>query len=155
MYICRLFQYDCTSRWPNKLVLVALLSILVSLRCVLAVAYPEGVRGVQTNPLLSLSYFIFMGNFRKNKTNCTIWNPLSLFEPPMQNCWIRPWFVTMERFWLHSGLSRRAVIWWRMKQCKKCKSSQIFYFKLLKFAMWGSCPELYIVTYHIFSRNLD
>ena len=32
---------------------------------VLAVADPEGVREVQTNPLLSLNYFIFMGNFRK------------------------------------------------------------------------------------------
>ena len=32
----------------------------------LAVADPEGVRRVQTNPLLSLNYFIFMGNFRKN-----------------------------------------------------------------------------------------
>ena len=31
-----------------------------------AVADPEGVRGVQTNPRLSLNYFIFMGNFRKN-----------------------------------------------------------------------------------------
>ena len=33
---------------------------------VYTVANPEGVRGVQTNPLLSLNYFIFMGNFRKN-----------------------------------------------------------------------------------------
>ena len=33
---------------------------------VFAVADPEGVRGVQTNPLLSLNYFIFMGNFRKH-----------------------------------------------------------------------------------------
>ena len=31
----------------------------------------EGVRGVQTNPLLSLNYFIFMGNFKKNRSNCT------------------------------------------------------------------------------------
>ena len=30
-----------------------------------AVADPEGVRGVQTNFLLSLNYFIFMGNFRR------------------------------------------------------------------------------------------
>ena len=35
MYICRPFQYDCTSRWPYELVLVALRSVKVSLRCVL------------------------------------------------------------------------------------------------------------------------
>ena len=35
MYICRPFQYDCTSRWPYEFVLVALRSVVVSLRCVL------------------------------------------------------------------------------------------------------------------------
>ena len=35
MYICRPFQYDCKSRWPYELVLVALRSVVVSLRCVL------------------------------------------------------------------------------------------------------------------------
>ena len=35
MYICRPFQYDCMSRWPYELVLVALRSVVVSLRCVL------------------------------------------------------------------------------------------------------------------------
>ena len=35
MYICRPFQYDCTSRWPYEVVLVALQSVVVSLRCVL------------------------------------------------------------------------------------------------------------------------
>ena len=39
-----------------------------------AVADPEGV---QTNPLLSLNYFIFMGTFRKNWSNCTNQTPLS------------------------------------------------------------------------------
>ena len=34
MYICRPFQYDCTSR-PYELVLVALQSVVVSLQCVL------------------------------------------------------------------------------------------------------------------------
>ena len=29
MYICGLFQYDCTSRWPYELVLVALQSVVV------------------------------------------------------------------------------------------------------------------------------
>ena len=35
MYICRPLQYDCTSRWPSELVLVALRSIVVSLLFVL------------------------------------------------------------------------------------------------------------------------
>ena len=35
MYICKPFQYDCTSRWPYELVVVALRSVVVSLRCVL------------------------------------------------------------------------------------------------------------------------
>ena len=34
-YIYRPFQYDCTSMWPYELVLVALRSVVVSLRCVL------------------------------------------------------------------------------------------------------------------------
>ena len=42
-----------------------------------SVADPERVRGVQTNPLLSLNYFIFMGNFRKNWSNSTNRTPLS------------------------------------------------------------------------------
>ena len=37
----------------------------------------RGGSGVQTNPLLSLNSFIFMGNFRKNWSNCTIRTPLS------------------------------------------------------------------------------
>ena len=35
MYICRPFQYDCALRWPYEIVLVALRSVVVSLRCVL------------------------------------------------------------------------------------------------------------------------
>ena len=35
MYISRPFQYDCTSRCPYELVLVALWSVVVYLRCVL------------------------------------------------------------------------------------------------------------------------
>ena len=34
-YICRPFQYDCTSRWTYELVLVALRSVVVCLQCVL------------------------------------------------------------------------------------------------------------------------
>ena len=56
----------------------------------ITVANPEGVRGVQTNPRLSLNYFIFMGNFRKKWSDCTNRTPLSLFEPPIQKSWIRP-----------------------------------------------------------------
>ena len=56
----------------------------------ISVADPEGVRGVQTNPLLSLNYIIFMGNFRKNWSNCTNRTPLSQNEPPIQKSWIRP-----------------------------------------------------------------
>ena len=37
----------------------------------IAVADPDGVRWVQTNPLLSLNYFICMENFTKNWSNCT------------------------------------------------------------------------------------
>ena len=48
-----------------------------------SVADPEGVRGVQTNPLLSINYFIFMENFRKNWSYCTNQTPLSYFEPPI------------------------------------------------------------------------
>ena len=33
----------------------------------IAVADPEGVQGVRSNPSLELNYFIFMGNFRKNE----------------------------------------------------------------------------------------
>ena len=55
----------------------SLTSALIVLRCTstasrMPVADPEGVRGVQTNPLFSLNYFIFMGNFMKNWSNCTL-----------------------------------------------------------------------------------
>ena len=51
----------------------------------IAVADPEGVRGVQTNPLLSLIYFIFMWNFRKNWSNCTNRTPLANLNPRSKN----------------------------------------------------------------------
>ena len=55
-------------------------------------ADPEGVRGVQTNPLLSLNYFIFMGDFRKNWSNCSNRTPSAnlnpdskILDPPLLN----------------------------------------------------------------------
>ena len=40
-----------------------------------AVADPEGVQGVRSNPPLELNYFIFMGNFRKNEATLKKTNP--------------------------------------------------------------------------------
>ena len=81
-----------------------------------AVADPEGVEGVrsnpplvravpgnisevnlnigwaQTNPPLELNYFIFMGNFKKNEATLRKHPPpLSEFEPPIQKSLIRSW----------------------------------------------------------------
>ena len=48
-------------------------------------ADPEGVRGIQTNPLLSLNYFIFMGNVRKNGSNYTNRTPSANLYPLSKN----------------------------------------------------------------------
>ena len=56
-----------------------------------AVADPEGVQEIRSNPPLELNYFIFMGNFRKNEAKLRKRTPLSEFEPPVQKSWIRSW----------------------------------------------------------------
>ena len=55
-----------------------------------SVADQEGVRRVQMNPIFSLNHFIFMGNFRKNWSNCTNRHP-----PPPQLIWI-----TIQKSWI-------------------------------------------------------
>ena len=52
------------------------LIIVQKFKCAL-VADPEGVRGVQTNPLLSLNYFIFHGEFQEKFVKLHKSNPLS------------------------------------------------------------------------------
>ena len=75
----------------------------------------RGVRGVQTNSLLSRSYFIFMGNFRKNWPNCTNRTPLANLNPaPImpshsegQGIWLSVW-----RFLLtHCFMSEQQRFW--------------------------------------------
>ena len=50
-----------------------------------AVADPEGVRGVQTNPLLRPKLFHFYGNFRKKWSNCTNRTPSANLNPRSKN----------------------------------------------------------------------
>ena len=65
-----------------------------------AVADPEGVQRVRSNPPLELNYFIFMGNFRKNEAKLRNRIPLSEFEPPIQKSWIHSCIWVWRPSWL-------------------------------------------------------